>query len=95
VKGHSVTPKTSILLRMKHGLKVTVSKRCIWYKNYISVEFILLYFFVVFCFVRLFVFLSCLSVEFPVVCTLLNSWWCICMHVSCARLGLGCIINKI
>jgi cytochrome P450 len=29
VKGHSVTPKTSILLRMKHGLKVTVSKRCI------------------------------------------------------------------
>ncbi|WJX16965.1 hypothetical protein P8452_06937 [Trifolium repens] len=29
VEGHSVTPKTSILLRMKHGLKVTVSKRCI------------------------------------------------------------------
>jgi cytochrome P450 len=29
VEGHSVTPRISILLRMKHGLKVKVSKRCI------------------------------------------------------------------
>jgi len=29
VEGHPVTLRTSIALRMKHGLKVEVSKRCI------------------------------------------------------------------
>ncbi|KAI5397140.1 hypothetical protein KIW84_063099, partial [Lathyrus oleraceus] len=29
VEGHSVTPRISVLLRMEHGLKVNISKRCI------------------------------------------------------------------
>lgn len=29
VEGHSITPRVSIMLRMKHGLKVKVRKRCI------------------------------------------------------------------
>jgi len=29
VEGHAITPKLSIILRMKHGLKVKVTKRCI------------------------------------------------------------------
>jgi len=30
VEGHHVTPGLSIILRMKHGLKVKFTKRCIW-----------------------------------------------------------------
>ncbi|CAL5207856.1 unnamed protein product [Lathyrus oleraceus] len=29
VEGHSVTPRVSVVLRMEHGLKVNISKRCI------------------------------------------------------------------
>jgi cytochrome P450 len=29
VEGHFVTPRVAMVLRMKHGLKVKVSKRCI------------------------------------------------------------------
>jgi cytochrome P450 len=29
VEGHSITPRASIVIRMKHGFKVKVNKRCI------------------------------------------------------------------
>jgi hypothetical protein len=31
VEGHSVTLRASSIIHMKHGLKVKVSKRYIWY----------------------------------------------------------------
>jgi len=40
VEGHPVTPKLSFVLHMKHGLKVKVTKRCIWLK---SLELLVLY----------------------------------------------------